>query len=31
MIRVIVSYPRTAGARFDLDYYLNTRMPRWRG
>lgn len=27
MIRVIVSYPTTAGARFDLDYYLNTHIP----
>jgi uncharacterized protein (TIGR02118 family) len=27
MIRVTVSYPATAGARFDLDYYLTKHMP----
>jgi uncharacterized protein (TIGR02118 family) len=27
MIRVMVSYPATPGARFDMDYYLNTHMP----
>jgi uncharacterized protein (TIGR02118 family) len=27
MIRVIVSYPNQAGARFDLDYYLTKHMP----
>jgi uncharacterized protein (TIGR02118 family) len=27
MIRVTVSYPNTAGARFDLDYYLTTHIP----
>jgi uncharacterized protein (TIGR02118 family) len=27
MIKVIVSYPNQAGARFDLDYYLTKHMP----
>jgi uncharacterized protein (TIGR02118 family) len=27
MIRVIVSYPNQAWARFDLDYYLNKHIP----
>lgn len=27
MIKVIVSYPNQAGARFDLDYYLSKHMP----
>ena len=27
MIKVIVSYPNQAGARFDLDYYLRKHMP----
>lgn len=27
MIRVTVSYPNEAGARFDLDYYLTKHMP----
>jgi uncharacterized protein (TIGR02118 family) len=27
MIRVSILYPNTDGARFDLDYYLNTHMP----
>lgn len=27
MIRVIVSYPTTPGARFNLDYYMKTHMP----
>jgi uncharacterized protein (TIGR02118 family) len=27
MIRVLVSYPNTAGARFDFDYYLGTHVP----
>ena len=27
MIRVIVSYPNAAGARFDFDYYLSTHVP----
>lgn len=27
MIRVSVSYPRTAGKKFDLEYYKNHHMP----
>ncbi|HEY2846088.1 MAG TPA: EthD family reductase [Bryobacteraceae bacterium] len=27
MIRVNVLYPNTAGAKFDMDYYLATHMP----
>jgi uncharacterized protein (TIGR02118 family) len=27
MIKVIVSYPNQAGARFNLDYYLTKHMP----
>ena len=27
MIKVIVSYPNQAGARFDLDYYLTKHIP----
>jgi len=27
MIRVMVSYPNTPGARFDMDYYLNRHLP----
>jgi len=27
MIRVVVSYPNQAGARFDLDYYLTRHIP----
>jgi uncharacterized protein (TIGR02118 family) len=27
MIRVMVSYPNVAGAKFDFDYYLSTHVP----
>ncbi len=27
MIRVTVSYPNQAGARFDMDYYMKRHMP----
>jgi uncharacterized protein (TIGR02118 family) len=27
MIRVAVQYPRTEGAKFDMDYYCNKHMP----
>lgn len=27
MIRVLAMYPQTEGARFDLDYYVNTHIP----
>ena len=27
MTRVIVTYPATAGAKFDLDYYMSKHMP----
>ncbi len=27
MIRVIVTYPTTTGAKFDLDYYMSKHMP----
>jgi uncharacterized protein (TIGR02118 family) len=27
MTRVIVTYPTTAGAKFDLDYYMSKHMP----
>ena len=27
MIRVMVSYPNVAGAKFDFDYYLITQVP----
>lgn len=27
MIKVSVQYPRKDGARFDIDYYVNTHMP----
>ena len=27
MIRVSVIYPRTEGARFDMDYYVNKHIP----
>jgi uncharacterized protein (TIGR02118 family) len=27
MIRVVVSYPNVAGAKFDFDYYLITHVP----
>ena len=30
MIRVSVMYPRTEGADFDMDYYLNKHMPMVR-
>lgn len=30
MIKVSVIYPRTEGARFDMDYYLNRHMPMVR-
>jgi len=31
MIRVTVSYPTTAGARFDMDYYMTKHMPMVAG
>ena len=27
MIQVAVQYPRTGGAKFDMDYYINKHMP----
>ena len=27
MIKVSVMYPNSAGARFDIDYYVNSHMP----
>jgi uncharacterized protein (TIGR02118 family) len=27
MIQVAVKYPRTEGAKFDMDYYVNKHMP----
>ena len=30
MIRVTVMYPRTEGAGFDMDYYVNKHMPMVR-
>jgi uncharacterized protein (TIGR02118 family) len=30
MIRVHVQYPRTEGAKFDMDYYCNKHMPMVR-
>jgi uncharacterized protein (TIGR02118 family) len=27
MIQVAVQYPRTEGAKFDMDYYVNKHMP----
>ena len=27
MIRAVLVYPRSAGTRFDADYWLNTHMP----
>ena len=27
MIRIAAAYPRQAGKRFDLDYYINTHLP----
>jgi len=30
MIRMSVLYPRREGARFDMDYYLNSHMPMVR-
>jgi uncharacterized protein (TIGR02118 family) len=28
MVRISILYPNTEGARFDLDYYAETHMPR---
>ena len=28
MVKITIVYPRTAGARFDMEYYLQTHMPR---
>jgi uncharacterized protein (TIGR02118 family) len=28
MIKISILYPNTPGARFDMDYYLHTHMPR---
>ena len=27
MIKVSVMYPNSAGAKFDIDYYVNSHMP----
>ena len=28
MVKISIVYPRTDGARFDMEYYLQTHMPR---
>lgn len=28
MIKISITYPNTAGGRFDFDYYLSSHMPR---